>query len=174
MAHNRREEGGVLISTFKDESQKALSWLEELDEKFLFPDHVADTKARMAINNVKETCEKLLELLFPDKTASEAPLNKFIPCDWDNKIEKDKCQKCGKIPDEMFYRKTKRNSSGGDYWCKSCKEQWEEDNKPEDKIDWLDMTASLDEIAGELERVDPRLALALDKVSDRLENKSGS
>ena len=31
------------------------------------------------------------------------------------------------------------------------------------------MTARLDEIAGELERVDPRLALALDQVSDRLD-----
>ena len=33
------------------------------------------------------------------------------------------------------------------------------------------MTASLDEIASELEQVDPRLALALDQVSDRLENR---
>jgi hypothetical protein len=53
------------------------------------------------------------------------------------------------------------------------------DNPPktETSLEDLDFTASesltarLDEIAGELERVDPRLALALDQVSDRLENR---
>jgi hypothetical protein len=34
------------------------------------------------------------------------------------------------------------------------------------------LTARLDEIAGELEAVDPRLALALDRVSDQLESRT--
>jgi len=33
---------------------------------------------------------------------------------------------------------------------------------------------SLDEIAGELERVDPRLALAVDQISDRLEGRTAA
>ena len=91
-----------------------------------------------------------------------SPFNKFIPCDWDNKTEKEKCQKCGKIPPEMFYRRTDRSNEGGDYWCKDCIEKWVEDKGS-------NLTARLDHIASELERIDPRLALALDRVSDRLE-----
>ena len=33
------------------------------------------------------------------------------------------------------------------------------------------LTARLDDIAGELERIDPRIALAVDQISDRLEER---
>lgn len=50
------------------------------------------------------------------------------------------------------------------------KEIWEETNKERKLPAEEPITARLDEIAGELEVVDPRLALALDRVSDQLEH----
>jgi hypothetical protein len=49
----------TFIGIFKDESQKALSWLKE----DMNTDHTALLKARMALNRTKETCEELINIL---------------------------------------------------------------------------------------------------------------
>jgi hypothetical protein len=54
---------------------------------------------------------------------------------------------------------------------KRKKEIWEEENKERKLPIEQGLTARLDEIAGELETVNPRLALAIDQISDRLENR---
>lgn len=46
----------------------------------------------------------------------------WVPCTWDNTIDRDECGKCHKIPDKIYYRQDRPGSSTGDYWCRECAE----------------------------------------------------
>lgn len=48
-------------------------------------------------------------------------------CEWDNTIEQDKCQKCGSVPDEMWFVPVKSAYEGtGLYYCKTCADQYKQ------------------------------------------------
>lgn len=56
-------------------------------------------------------------------------------CEWDNEIEKDKCENCGKIPNQIYFRSDNYyDCREGKYWCMSCilKEQKEIDKDLEE------------------------------------------
>ena len=54
-------------------------------------------------------------------------LGSMIKCEWDNRIEQDKCQKCGAVPDEMWFVPVPSAYEGsGLYYCKKCATEYEE------------------------------------------------
>jgi len=53
--------------------------------------------------------------------------DQWLPCDWNPVEEQDKCQRCGKIPDVIYYRQNTPGSTTGDYWCRECAETTEQE-----------------------------------------------
>jgi hypothetical protein len=42
-------------------------------------------------------------------------------CEWDNKEEKIPCQRCGKMPDELYFvQDGNKKYIAGSYYCKGC------------------------------------------------------
>ena len=48
----------------------------------------------------------------------------MIKCDWNNNEERDTCQRCGIVPDEMWFIPSERSpyEGSGRYYCKPCAE----------------------------------------------------
>ena len=54
----------------------------------------------------------------------------WIICEWDNTVEKDSCEKCNTVPDQIYFRSDGGyDCREGRYWCIKCI------NKEEKEID---------------------------------------
>jgi hypothetical protein len=60
--------------------------------------------------------------------------NNFKLCEWDNKIERESCESCKCVPDEIYYRRTCFDVDEGEYWCSKCIDREHGDNLIYSKI----------------------------------------